>query len=275
VWAKKKKEHEVWISEFDVGEYNLEDEDSRTEELILQKENIDLLRRELAFITSSYREVIVAYYIEDKSVKEIAAASQISESAVKVNLFRARKALKEGMDMARTFGIRSYQPGEVNITINGDGSRHMYRYIERLLPQNILLEAYQNPSTIEELAIALGIAVPYLEDEIKVLTDKGFIKKIGNRYVTNFFIGSKESQYEIYSLQSRYIKELSREIDTIVSDLVTDIRGLGMICENHKNEDLKWLLVLYTADVICGIIIAVLVFLGAYFGIRKKIRNNY
>ena len=103
VWAKKKSEHDRWISEFDISEYDIADEDAITEDLILRKENLDLLRRELAFISSAYREVIVAYYIEDKSIKEIAAAIGASESAVKVNLFRARKALKEGMDICYSF----------------------------------------------------------------------------------------------------------------------------------------------------------------------------
>ena len=249
MWAKKKNEHDRWISELDVSEYDIIDEDAITEDMILKKDDLELLRRELAFISSSYRELIVAYYIEDKPIKEIAASIGASESAVRVRLFRARKALKEGMEMARTFGPRSYHPGEVVISINGRNSRQLYAYIRKLLPQNILLEAYENPSTIEELAIALGIAMPYLEEEINVLNDKGFLKKIGDRYVTNFFIASKEDQYEIYSLQSRYIKELSADIDTIVSDLLPDIRNLGTVCKNHKNEDLKWLLLLYAVDV--------------------------
>ena len=91
VWVRKKDEHDKWISEFDVSEYEITDENAVLDEL-LQKENIELLRRELAFISSSYREILVAYYIEDKSVKEIATALGISESLVKTNLFRARKA---------------------------------------------------------------------------------------------------------------------------------------------------------------------------------------
>ena len=124
---------------------------------LLQKENIEILRRELAFISSSYREILVAYYIEDKSVKEIATALGISESLVKTNLFRARKALKEGMEMARTFGPRSYNPGKVCICGVRNHKTKKHFFLLRQLAKNILLEADHNPSTVEELSIALGV----------------------------------------------------------------------------------------------------------------------
>jgi len=249
MWAKKKNEHDRWISELDVSEYDIIDEDAITEDMILKKDDLELLRRELAFISSSYRELIVAYYIEDKPIKEIAASIGASESSVRVRLFRARKALKEGMEMARTFGPRSYHPGEVDFCILGNNPKPLYTYLKRLLPQNILLEAYENPSTVEELAIALGTAVPYIEEEIRILTKNELLKEIGDRYVTNFFIASKESQYEIYSLQNRYIKELSTDIDTVVSDLLPDIRSLGTVTERLSDSDLKWLFLLYAVDV--------------------------
>jgi len=247
VWVRKKDEHDKWISEFDVSEYEITDENAVLDEL-LQKENIELLRRELAFISSSYREILVAYYIEDKSVKEIATALGISESLVKTNLFRARKALKEGMEMARTFGPRSYNPGEVEFVIFGNKTIMLHPYVNRLVPQNILLEAYENPCTIEEFAVALGVAVPYLEEEVNTLTDRGFLRKSGDKYFTEFFIISKESQYEIYNIQNRNIREISFGIDTIVSDLLSEIRKLGTITQKVKDSDFKWLCVLYTFD---------------------------
>ena len=65
-----------------------------------------VLRRELAFLGRDYREVVVAYYIEDRSVGDIARALGQPEGTVKSRLFRSRNLLKEGMKMAREFGSK-------------------------------------------------------------------------------------------------------------------------------------------------------------------------
>jgi hypothetical protein len=47
--------------------------------------------------------------------------------------------------------------------------------MQRLAAKNIALEAYNNPSTIEELSLALGIAAPYIEDELINLLESELI----------------------------------------------------------------------------------------------------
>ena len=43
MWAKKKNEHDRWISELDVSEYDIIDEDAITEDMILKKDDLELL----------------------------------------------------------------------------------------------------------------------------------------------------------------------------------------------------------------------------------------
>ena len=90
--------------------------------------------------------------------------------------------------MAREFGSKSYKPEEVRfVSSGGQASGLPFSAVQRMLPKNILLEASNNPSTIEELSVAVGVAMPYMEEEISVLGDAGLLKAVGNRYVTNFF----------------------------------------------------------------------------------------
>ena len=55
----------------------------------------DTVLREIHRLSPKYREVILMYYYQEMKAKEIAAALDISESAVTVRLTRAREQLKK------------------------------------------------------------------------------------------------------------------------------------------------------------------------------------
>ncbi|MBQ4120545.1 MAG: sigma-70 family RNA polymerase sigma factor, partial [Clostridia bacterium] len=107
VWAKEKHSRNESQSASDIGDYEIEDESENILDEMIHTEQMALLRRELAFIKSDYRNIVVAYYIENKSVRDIASSLSLSTSAVQQRLHRARIILKEGMNMAREFGKRS------------------------------------------------------------------------------------------------------------------------------------------------------------------------
>ena len=59
---------------------------------IIKRDTINFLLNRL---TPDYRAVLVLFYIEDKTIKEIASILDITESAVKMRLKRAREKLKK------------------------------------------------------------------------------------------------------------------------------------------------------------------------------------
>ena len=77
------------------------DESGSALDEIVQKEELNLLRRELSLLSKQYREATVLYYIENLSCSEAAEKLQISTEMVKYYLFRARKIIREGMNMER------------------------------------------------------------------------------------------------------------------------------------------------------------------------------
>ena len=151
-WAAKKHRKNELFSAEDVSDHETADDLSVEDEVILT-EDISLLRRELAFIAGDYRKILVAFYIEDRSVKDIALSLSLPEGTVKTRLFRARAILKEGMSMARTFGKMSYHPENLGFHMNGlDGANgEPWCYLTKALDKNILLAAYRSPSTAEEM----------------------------------------------------------------------------------------------------------------------------
>lgn len=212
-------------------------------------EEMAILRRELAFLGRDYREIVVAYYIEDRSVGDIARALGQPEGTVKSRLFRSRNLLKEGMKMAREFGSKSYKPEEVHFEATGRQESGLpWSAVQRMLPKNILLEASNNPSTAEELAVAVGVAMPYMEEEIAALVDAGLLKEVGNRYVTNFYIMSRDLQVAIRNELIMLTRDWAERYDTVLEKAISIYRTGCFVPENMTNGELKWLMVLELLD---------------------------
>lgn len=248
-WAdRKNKNAKSVITNTDLTE--ITSPNNTTEEQFLHSEDLELLRRELAFISKDYREIVVAYYIDDYKVQDIAKNLAFPEGTVKTKLFRARKKLKEGMNMARKFGIRSYKPENVNFAASGyQPTKLPWEAVQRSIPKNILLQAHNNPSTIEELALELGIAAPYMEEEINILTNSTLLQQTENqKYVTNFFIAAKECQKTIYEILHLTSKERSEITDQIITESFPQIKKLNLMHNNMSDEDFKWLLIIYFCD---------------------------
>ena len=56
------------------------------------------LRQEIAYLTAQQRQIVVAYYFENKKQEQIARELGISAGTVKWHLFEAKKELKKGME---------------------------------------------------------------------------------------------------------------------------------------------------------------------------------
>ena len=167
---------------------NIADESESVLDEMIKKEELNLLRRELSLLSKQYRDTTVLYYIENLSCSEVANRLHISTEMVKYYLFRARKIIREGMNMERLYGEKSYRPGGFEIDYWGlvKFNPNVYEdFKKRKIKGNILIAAYYTPVTIQEISIELGVALPYLEDEIKLLVDLGYLVCKNGKYLTN------------------------------------------------------------------------------------------
>lgn len=251
MWAREKHDRRESVSDSDIWNCEVEDETYSIADEMTHAEQMALLRRELAFIKSDYRNIVVAYYIENKSIREIASVVSLSECAIQQRLHRARKLLKEGMDMAREFGIRSYRPEEVVFVKNGrNGEKGQpWTIVSHLLYKNIFLEVYENPETAEEIAIALGIALPYMEDELNFLLYEQLLRKEGNRYCTNFCIVSREQQRKTFEASKKIQMPLTEKLCTLI-DLYIANGGVRANIGYVGYENAKWALLVRIFDVL-------------------------
>lgn len=220
-WATEKHKTRERLSDTDISEFEIPDNSDFVSDLI-REEDIAAIRREMAFILSEYRNILLMYYIQSKRVCDIAKNLGIPEGTVKTRLFRAREKLKEGMYMAREFGKRSYNPEKLSFSVSGNQPSGLpWSAVQRKIPVNILCEANNNPSTVEELAIELGIAAPYMEEEVDILEKSELLKKLDDgKYITNFFIAPSECIEEVNELCEDFAYDNYKKFWHMASDFV-------------------------------------------------------
>ncbi len=214
---------------------------SAVEDGLLQAEETALLYRELALLSRDYRTIVCEYYFANRTLADIAKSLGLPLGTVKRKISECRNHLKEGMQMARTYGKRSFAPELVEFGQNWDPTTGPdgRRYDEHLLAQNILLEAYDNPSTAEDLSLALGIAMPYMEDELKFLMEGELLTCENGKYRTNIVILSKEVQEKIYFTALEYVERMAE----LVSKAAEEVYAKPDCPKNQSFEDMKLTLV--------------------------------
>ena len=223
-------------------------EDDFSEELancLELQENAAKLRREIALLSSEHRECTVAYYFEELSCAQVAAKLQISLEMVKYYLFKTRKILKEGISMEREFGEKSFKPEPFEfVTIfEKNFNREYYNLFNRKLPGQILLAAYYTPMSVRELAIELGVASVYLEDELELLQKYHLLTKNPHgKYQTNLVIFTDEYTKEFQRESRKFAVPAMKEILAALKAKLDKIRSINACCATLSEESLAWAL---------------------------------
>ena len=153
--------------------------------------------------------------------------------------------------MAREFGRRSYQPQDIFFAASGSQPSGLpWSAVGRQIPKNILLQASNNPSTAEELSMELGIALPYMEEEIALLCDATLLARQGDHYITNFFILDRDCSMEIHRVLRGGANERSRLLAEFMKDKLSAIRALGIAGDHIDDNAICWWLVPHLTDIL-------------------------
>jgi len=90
--------------------------DSEPAKIAIAKEQQAVVRRALQQIPAKYREVLVLFYRQEQSVKEVAGQLELSADAVKTRLSRGRKLLKQQVAAMVETTISRTGPGKAFTT---------------------------------------------------------------------------------------------------------------------------------------------------------------
>lgn len=216
----------------------------RLEEQAQENEQLTLITRELALLNSNHRRVMVAYYIDGFSVKEISARFSLSQSMVKYLLFQSRKRIKEGITMERNFGEYSYNPVHLDWRWLNSKAKD-YRGVLPLtsIQQNIIMACYYDKLNEEQLSMLLGVPTAYLEDEIQNLVDYELLVEKNGFYLANMTIQTKSALSECFKAKENMLKETAEKIKTFFAENEEKVRSVGFYGSDMSVNSLKWLVV--------------------------------
>lgn len=233
------------------------------------KEELEVLKREVAWLGKRHREIILLHYYHNKKIKEIAELLELPEGTVKWHLSDAKAQLKEGIRQMRRKGNLGIEPikmtGFSHIGTPGELG-DTADFLASKLRQNIAFAAYYEPKTVEEIAEELGVSPVFIEDEIEYLADYGYLDLLpGQRYRTNVFIEKVPS--DIYAKSKELSKEIARVIcDVYVPELLEELKDWGEDVYVPDNDRNYWYWTQIAKRMTC---------MGADLDLDKMKKNNY
>ena len=118
--------------------------------------------------------------------------------------------------------------------------------MNRKIPVNILCHAHNNPCTIQELALELGIAAPYMEEEVELLLQAELLKKLNHeKYLTNFFIVPRECQNEINEKCCGFAEQHAAVLWQLAEKALKKATGLGVTTGDYSDNDAQMFFAFY------------------------------
>lgn len=226
--------------------------ESYVDDGLLRDDEIGLLRREIAFLSTQRRKIIMAYYFEDKKIEQISEQMNIPSGTIKWHLFECKKELKEGMENMRTIGELGLNPIRFS-SMGHDGSPgakgDTSDFLAKTLTQNVAYACYFTPHSINEIAQELGVSPIFVEDEINELVEYGFIDMLPRgKYRTNIVItghsGTFETDGDIYK---KYAPQMVDKYYSKLLDIRSEIENLPIYYTDHDYNFLLWSLIMYAS----------------------------
>lgn len=204
-------------------------------------DDLRLLRRELSLLGRQCRQAAVGYYVRGMKVAQVAAEMGVSVSMTKYLLFKARNTIREGMEMERTYGEQSYHPRRLDLRYWGHGPNHYYGMAGTLLRQNILLACYNDVLTAEQIALAVGVGLPYMEEDLAQLTEVRLLTRDGaGRYRTNIVVFTEDYNREAAALIAPQVQSIAEAVKDCFGGVAQSIRALGFEGCGMNAATLRW-----------------------------------
>ena len=75
-----------------------------SEEQFIRQESANEIVEQLAKLSGKYKEVLILYYYQEMSMKEIGVTLNISVNTVKSRLLRGKKSLQSKLERSNTLG---------------------------------------------------------------------------------------------------------------------------------------------------------------------------
>ena len=185
------------------------------------EEKLSEVFRRIAFLSRAYREVMIAFYLDGKTIAQIAQEQNASANAVKQRLFSARQTIKS--EVAKMEGIKNkpISLDQIEFNIWGTGNPEWgdpRRYFTRQLSKQVVWACREKPKTAKELSDMMNVPTVYIEDELEQLVrgangEYGLLRRLeSGRYALNFILLDREQADELYGIYLSRVPFVSEKI---------------------------------------------------------------
>ncbi len=235
IWAIAKKTYAGYIAKknlerlktSDFADYENKSEASYNQRFVgdcdTDSEELNLIYREISFLTKAYRDVMISYYLEEKSIKTIAKEQNVSENTIRQRLFAARENIKKGVNMETVNKPITFEDIEFEIIGTGAPATGDPRNVcYRLLSKHVVWLCRNKAVTAKSISEKLGVPMPYIENELEyqVAGEKGnygLLKKLDNgRYTTNFILLDEDEIKEMWQIYIKHLPSICKRIKEYV-----------------------------------------------------------
>ena len=191
--------------------YDIPEDLSIFDEYTAETEELyDRLRTQISMLSAIYRDIIILYYYDGLSTKQISEKLNIPEGTVTWRLSAGRSKLKQELEPYRALTEKgntnmnesALRPVKLSIGIYGNGDYGNGKpfpgdYINDALSQNICYHCYEEAKSVEDLAKLCGVPAYYIEDRIGNLTYRNALtEQPKGKYLTDMVIrGKRDSDY--------------------------------------------------------------------------------
>ncbi|MFQ9515190.1 MAG: sigma-70 family RNA polymerase sigma factor [Eubacterium sp.] len=216
---------------------------------MIDKENYEKIRREIAYLSKMQRKILIMYYYEERKQSEIAGILGIPLGTVKWHLNVAKSELKKGMEKVRDIKDLKFDPIEFSIVGLSGGTGEMgaaINFFRTALSQNIVYSVCRRPLTIEEIADSLGVSPVYVESELDFLEEYSLVVKNKNKYMANILID--EPTEETIKNQKKLYENVSSLIANELYDKIIEGRYLDsdeIYGPDNDRNFIMWSLIFY------------------------------
>ena len=206
----------------------LSEEGEEDEYAVLQTDEAAQVRREVTYLTSVYRDVLIRHYFRGQCVEQIASEMGLPAGTVKSRLYAGRQHMKRRMEMNENDS--SVMPMTLHLVNSGSAGRNgepMSLTEGDLITQNLLIHAYEKPLLPEELARRIGIPTVYIEPILEKLTNAELmVKSDSGKYASDFIIYRPEDSIARLKPQLDFVRCHFEGIWTVLEKMLTDIRRM-------------------------------------------------
>ena len=209
-----------------------------------------VLREKIAMMSKIYREIIILYYYDGLSIKEISGQLNLSPGTVAWRLSIARNKLKKEFSSMEESALH---PVKIHIEIYGSANYNKRanhgKYFswpgEKIcdaLSQNILFYCYKTPKTAEELAKLTGVPAYYVEDKLDSLdTYAALIQPSKGRYQTDFIIITEAYWKFCMGFAKENFRSIADQMCSALEKLFEEAEKINFYRGGKSSEELKYL----------------------------------